>query len=70
MFRQISLMKYSAFLLSAFLVRLLVMTPQGVADVFTSSDKIVTIATQEATLLDLLQTHINSEYDNLKLLSG
>ena len=42
----------------------------SVADIITSSERILELTNQEALLLDALQNHINAEYDNLKALSG
>ncbi|KAK7504598.1 hypothetical protein BaRGS_00004084 [Batillaria attramentaria] len=51
------------------LVLVSTMTSSVVADVFTSSNKIVELADLEGELLDALRGHINDEYDKLKALS-
>nr|KAG5700204.1 hypothetical protein BaRGS_011047 [Batillaria attramentaria] len=55
---------------STLAVMVLIMTSYCKGEVFTSSEKIMELATRERALLDALQTHINAEYDNLKALSG
>ncbi|KAK7504596.1 hypothetical protein BaRGS_00004082, partial [Batillaria attramentaria] len=51
------------------LVLVSTMTSSVVAEVFTSSNKIVELADLEGELLDALRGHINDEYENLKALS-
>lgn len=59
-----------AMVVSVSIMVIVMMASRCDAEVFTSSEKIMELATRERALLDALQIHINAEYDNLKALSG
>ncbi|PVD36758.1 hypothetical protein C0Q70_03748 [Pomacea canaliculata] len=48
----------------------MIMTSPASADVVTSSDKILNLASQEGSLLSVLKDYISEEYDNLRDLSA
>lgn len=52
------------------LIMLMIMTSPASADVVTSSDKILNLASQEGSLLSVLKDYISEEYDNLRDLSA